>query len=338
MELRSQTRTLTLAQTFAIARDSRDVDHVVGLELRHDGLVGHGEASPYDRYSETPESAREWLERAAPLIGDDPFDLEAIEARLDRELPPQAAARAALEAALHDLVGKRCGQPTWKLLGLTSRTPATSFTLGIDSVEGTIDRARSAVEAGFRLLKVKVGGGEDLARLEAIRTVTDLPVRVDANEGWTVADARALLPELRRLRVELIEQPFHADDIDSFLNLRELRGGIPIVVDEGCHRLPDVARIARYADGLNLKLAKTGGIREALRMIHAARALGLRVMVGCMIESSLGIAAAAQIASLCDYVDLDGHLLITGDPFSGLGFADGAVVLSDAPGLGVAPR
>ena len=194
MELRTQTRTLTLAQTFTIARDSRDVDYVVGLELRHDGLVGHGEASPYDRYGETPESACEWLEQAAPLIGDDPFDLEAIEARLDRELPPQAAARAALEAALHDLVGKICGQPTWRLLGLGPRTPPTSFTLAIDSIEGTTERAHAAVAAGYRLLKVKVGGGEDLARLEAIRKVTDLPVRVDANEGWTLEDARRAPP------------------------------------------------------------------------------------------------------------------------------------------------
>jgi L-alanine-DL-glutamate epimerase-like enolase superfamily enzyme len=337
MRLTFGVRRLRLAETFTIARGSSDEEEVVGVEIEHAGTVGYGEAAPIERYDESPESACAFLERAEPLLGDDPFALERIEERLRRH-PGEMAAKAALDAALHDLVGKLCGQPTWRLLGVDGRTPVTSFTIGIDSVDGTRSRAERAAAAGYRLLKVKVGGPEDVARLEAIRDVTDLPIRVDANEGWTVEDARELLPLLARMEVELVEQPFPADDIDAFTAIRRLDHGLPIVIDEGCHTLADVAAVARYADGINIKLAKSGGLREGLRMVAAARALGLRVMLGCMVESTAGIAAAAQMAPLCDHVDLDGHLLIADDPFAGLGLADGAIVLSHEPGLGVAPR
>jgi L-alanine-DL-glutamate epimerase-like enolase superfamily enzyme len=337
VELAYETRVLPLAETFAIARRSADEEPVVSVEVRHEGVVGYGEAAPIERYQESPESASNYLAEVAGTLGEDPFALEAIETRLGT-VPGEMAARAALDAALHDLVGKLVGQPTWRLLGLGPVTPPTSFTIGIDTVEGTEDRVRRAVAAGYRRLKVKLGGSEDVARLETVRRNTDLPVRVDANEGWTLDDARELLPLCRRLEVELVEQPFPADDIESFQAIRHERAGIPIVIDEGCHTLRDVASVATYADGVNLKLAKTGGMREALRMIHAARALGLVVMLGCMIESSNGIAAAAQIASLCDFVDLDGHLLLSDDPFTGLGLVDGAVTLSSEPGLGVRPR
>jgi L-alanine-DL-glutamate epimerase-like enolase superfamily enzyme len=337
MQLSYAPRTLRLAETFAIARGASDVETVVGVEIRHAGLVGYGEGAPDERYAQTADTACAFLADAGPLLGDDPFALEAIERRLAAR-PGEQAAKSAIDGALHDLLGKLCGQPLWRILGLDRSMPPTTYTVGIDSVEGTADRARRATAAGYRMLKIKVGASEDLARLEAIRSVTDVPIRVDANEGWTLDDARELLPVLRRFGVELIEQPFPADRIGDVLALRELDPGIPVIVDEGCHTLRDVAAVARYADGVNLKLAKTGGIREALRMIWAARALGLRVMLGCMIESSAGIAAAAQIAPLCDHVDLDGALLLAEDPFSGLGLADGTLVLSDAPGLGIAPR
>jgi L-alanine-DL-glutamate epimerase-like enolase superfamily enzyme len=164
-----------------------------------------------------------------------------------------------------------------------------------------------------------------------------VPLRVDANEGWTLEAARELLPSLVELGVELIEQPFPADDLESFRALRELEPRPPIVVDEGCHDLRDVARVATYADAINVKLAKAGGVREAIRMVHAARALGLGVMIGCMVESQLGIAPAAHIASLGSWLDLDGHLLLADQPYLGLQLRDGAVVPSDAPGLGVEP-
>jgi L-Ala-D/L-Glu epimerase len=337
MRLTFHPRTLTLARTFTIARDSRDEEIVVGVEIHHAGQVGYGEATPIDRYDETPESACAFLDRAEPLLGDDPFALEEIEARLRRH-PGEMAAKAALDAALHDLVGKISGQATWRLLGLRRRTPETSFTIGIDSVEGTEERVQEAVAAGFRRLKIKVGGPEDVPRLEVIRKATDLPLRVDANEGWTLDTARDLLPLLEKLDVELVEQPFPAADLDAFAGLRRLNSSIPVVIDEGCHTLADVAAVSRYADGINIKLAKSGGLREALRMVAAARALGLKVMLGCMVESGAGIAPAAQMASLCDFVDLDGHLLLAEDPFEGLGFEEGRLVLSDAPGLGVAPR
>lgn len=336
MEIASGVRTLTLAETFTIARGSTDTEQVVWAEIRHGGHVGRGEGAPDDRYGESVEAAREYIDGSVESLGDDPFALEAIEARL-RARGGSVVGCCAVECALHDLAGKLVGQPTWRLLGLADRTPETSYTIGIDSIEGTADRARRASEAGYRRLKVKLGGEGDLERLEAIRAVCDLPLRVDANEGWSLAEARQLIPALVALGVELIEQPFPAGERDAFRELRTFSAGIPLVVDEGCHTLADVADVASYADGVNLKLAKTGGIREAVRMVHAARALGLVVMLGCMIESSLGIAAAGQFASLCDFVDLDGHLLISDDPVEGLGLEDGRIVLSQRPGLGVEP-
>ena len=335
MELRTATASLALSEEFGIARGSRTTQAVVQLELEHDGVVGRGEASPIYYRGESIDSAAEFLTTAAPpLVGDDPFALEAIEERLE-DVDGEAAGKAALDAALHDWVGRRLGVPVWRLLGLSPEAPPTSFTIGIDSLEGTRDRARRA--RGFRALKIKVGGAEDLARVQAVRDESDAALRVDANEGWTLQSARELMPELIRLGVEFVEQPFPADDLDSFRALRELSPRLPVIVDEGCHDLSDVAPAAGYADGINVKLAKSGGVREAVRMIHAARALGLRVMLGCMVESQLGVAPAAAIASLADWVDLDGHLLLADEPFTGLRFEDGRVLPGMDAGLGVAP-
>jgi L-Ala-D/L-Glu epimerase len=335
MELSARKVHLQLAETFTIARHSRDVEEVVHVQLEHDGVVGYGEGAPVDYWGETPESMLAFLSEEAPaLIGDDPFALEEIGRRLAARAGEQGA-KQAIDAALHDWLGKRLGEPVWRLLGLSPTSPPTSYTIGIDSVEGTADRTRRAT--GFEVLKIKVGGPDDLARLHAVSENSTARIRIDGNEGWTLETARELMPLLVEMGVEFVEQPFPAADIDSFRALRELSPRIPVVIDEGCKVLADVARVADYADGVNIKLAKCGGIREALRMVHAARALGLRVMVGCMIESELGIAAAAQMASLVDYVDLDGHLLISSSPFTGLGFRDGGVVASADPGLGVRP-
>ena len=335
MELRATTTSLALAEEFGISRGSRTTQSVVQVELEHDDLVGRGEAAPVYYRGESVESAAEFLTTVAPpLVGDDPFALEAIEERLE-DVSGEAAGKAALDAALHDWIGRRLGVPVWRLLGLSPEAPPTSFTIGIDTIEGTRDRARRA--DGFRALKVKVGGTEDLARVEAVREESEAPLRVDANEGWTLDGARELMPELIRLGVEFVEQPFPAADLDSFEGLRELSPRLPVIVDEGCHDLADVAPAARYADGINVKLAKSGGVREAVRMIHAARALGLRVMLGCMVESQLGVAPAAAIASLADWVDLDGHLLLADEPFTGLRFEDGRVLPGEGTGLGVAP-
>jgi L-Ala-D/L-Glu epimerase len=333
VELQVATASLNLAEEFGISRGSRTTQRVVQVELEHDGVVGRGEAAPVYYRNETLESAAAFLsERAHEALGADPFALEAIGERVQGE---DAAGRAALDAALHDWIGRRVGQPVWRLLGLSpEHTPPTSYTIGIDSVEGTRDRAHRA--RGYRALKVKVGGTEDLARLEAVRGESLVPLRVDANEGWTLETARELMPALVELGVELVEQPFPADDLDSHRALRELDQRPPVVIDEGCHDLRDVAAVAGYADAINVKLAKSGGIREAVRMIHAARALGLRVMLGCMIESQLGIAPAAAISSLVDWVDLDGHLLLEEQPYTGLRLVDGHVLPANGAGFGLA--
>ena len=331
MELRASTASYALAEEFGIARGSRTTQAVVQVELEHDGLIGRGEAAPVYYRGESVETATAFLAEAGPALGNDPFALEEVLGALEGD----AAARAALDAALHDWIGRRLGVPVWRLLGLSRRIPPTSYTIGIDTLEGTRERARGARR--YRSLKVKVGGPDDLARLEAVRAESNAPLRVDANEGWTLEQARELVPALVELGVELIEQPFPADDLDSFRALRELAPRPPVVVDEGCHDLSDVAECASYADAVNVKLAKCGGLREAVRMVHAARALGLRTMLGCMIESELGIAPAAQIASLFDWVDLDGHLLLADRPFVGLELSDGRVLPADAPGLGVEP-
>ena len=335
VELRARTAKLALAEEFGISRGSRTTQDVVQLELEHEGIVGRGEASPVSYHGESVASDARFLAEIAPaLIGDDPFALEAIGARL-ADIDGEAGAKAAVDAALHDWIGKRLGVPVWRLLGLVPESPPTSYTIGIDSVDGTRDRVRRA--RGFRALKIKVGGPEDLARLEAVRAESAAPVCVDANEGWTLELARELMPALIELGVEFVEQPFPAEDLDSFRALRELAPRPPVVVDEGCHDLSDVAPIAGYAEGINVKLAKSGGIREAVRMIHAARALGLHVMLGCMIESQLGVAPAAAIASLADWSDLDGHLLLSDEPYSGLRLVDGRVLPNNEPGLGLTP-
>jgi L-alanine-DL-glutamate epimerase-like enolase superfamily enzyme len=335
VQLRARIVSLKLAEEFAISRATRTTQEVVRVELEHDGMIGAGESAPVYYRGESAESAVEFLTEEAPaLAGDDPFALEAIGRRLE-DVDGQAAGKAALDAALHDWIGERLGLPVWRLLGLSPEAPPTSYTIGIDTVEGTHRRARAARD--FRVLKIKVGGADDLARVEAVRAESDAPLRVDANEGWTLESARELVPALVELGVELVEQPFPADDLDSFLGVREVEPRPPIIVDEGCQDLADVGGVAFYADGINVKLAKSGGLREAVRMIHAARALGLHVMLGCMIESQLGIAPAAAIASLVDWADLDGHLLLADEPYTGLELRDGRVLPGPAPGLGVAP-
>lgn len=331
--MRASPHVLFLRETFQIARGAADEETVVVAELDHDGIVARGEGAPVDYWGETPETLIAAIEAdGAALLGDDLFAGEAIARRLAAWDGPQGA-KMALDGLVHDWVGKRVGQPVWRLLGAERVTPPTSYTIGIDSVEGTADRTRRAT--GYEVLKIKVGGPGDLERLRAVRAVTAARLRIDGNEGWDLETARSLTPELVALGVEFVEQPFPADDLDSFLAYREVPDRLPVLIDEGCKDLASVAQIATYADGIVIKLSKCGGIREALRMIHAARALGLQVMLGCMIESELGIAQAAQLGSLVDYVDLDGHLLISSRPFSGLGLLDGRLVLSDKPGLGV---
>jgi L-alanine-DL-glutamate epimerase-like enolase superfamily enzyme len=333
--LSTTTQVLTLRETFQIARGAADEETVVVAELRHDGVTARGEGAPVDYWGETPAGIAAALEaEGSELLGDDLFAGEAILGRIAAWDGPQGA-KMALDGIVHDWLGKRLGQPTWRVLGTDRITPPTSYTIGIDSVEGTADRTRRAT--GYEVLKIKVGGPGDVERLRAVRAETTARLRIDGNEGWDLDTARDLTPELIELGVEFVEQPFPAADLDAFHAYRELSPRLPVLIDEGCRDLGSVAPIAGYADGIVIKLAKCGGIREALRMIHAARALDLKVMLGCMIESELGIAQAAQLGSLADYIDLDGHLLISNAPFTGLGLSHGRLVLSERPGLGVEP-
>jgi L-alanine-DL-glutamate epimerase-like enolase superfamily enzyme len=330
VEISARTATLELAETFVISRESADTAEVVHVEIRHDGVSGFGEAAPIDRYGESASSAQEYVEEHAEALGEDPFALDAIESRL---APREWAARAALDAALHDLQGKLLELSVWRLLGLRPVGPPTSWTIWLGYPD---DMARRAAKAGdFLRLKLKLGGrdGLDVERVRAVRATTDVPLQVDVNEYWTLEEALDALPQLASLGVEYCEQPLPAGDPGG----AQLKASspIPIYVDEDCHRLGDVAVCGERAHGINIKLAKSGGIREAVRMAHAARALGLGVMLGCMIESGLGISAAAQIASLCDHVDLDGNLLLAEDPWPGVEFRNGLQLPPDAPGLGV---
>jgi L-alanine-DL-glutamate epimerase-like enolase superfamily enzyme len=331
MELSFRTVTLELAETFVIARESQETVEVVEVEIRHGELVGCGEAAPIDRYDESAASAAAWLEEARELLGDDPWALDEIHARLPGD---QQAARAALDAALHDLCAKLAGVPLFRLLGLRPSGPPTSWTVWLGDPDDMARRAE-AVAGRFRRLKLKLGGrdGLDVDRVRAVRSVTDVPLQVDVNEYWSLEEALDALPQLAELGVEYCEQPLVAGD-PAGPKLRAT-SPIPIYVDEDCHTLADVVHCAERAHGINIKLAKSGGIREAMRMAAAARALGLGVMLGCMVESGLGIAPAAHISSLCEHVDLDGNLLLREDPWPGVLFEDGVQRPSQKPGLGV---
>jgi L-alanine-DL-glutamate epimerase-like enolase superfamily enzyme len=270
------------------------------------------------------------------VLSADPWRVETFLAEAFRGLEGQYAARAALDIALHDWVGKKLAVPLYRLLGLDpDATPLTTFSIGIDTPEITRQKVREASE--FPVLKVKVGLDTDEATIEAVRSVTGKPLRVDANEGWKdKEEALRKIEWLASRGVELIEQPLPAAMADETAWIRA-RSPIPVFADEACLRSPDIPRLAGVYDGVNVKLDKAGGLREGLRMIHTARACGLKVMLGCMISSSVSTTAAAHLSPLVDFADLDGHLLVANDPWRGVRVRDGRLILPEGPGLGLEP-
>ena len=329
---------LTLVPThpFRIARSEHTAYHHWVVRLEEDGDEGWGEAAPSRRYGETAETVAAALSELLPLVGDDPYALDAIERRMSAHLWENASAKVAISTALWDLVGRRHGLPIYRWLGLDlARVPPTSFTIGIAEPEEMKREVEAAAE--YPILKIKMGFAGDVEALERIRAITDKPIRVDANEGWTRAEALSRLPAMEDLGVELLEQPVPAADREG-LALVAGATSIPVVADESCRTTADLADLVGVVDAVNVKLAKTGSIGEAVRLMTAARALHLGVFLGCMVESSLGIAAAAHLAPLADWVDLDGHLLLSEDPFAGLRLDGGRVLPDpDAPGLGIRP-
>lgn len=305
------------------------------VRIAHDGIEGLGEASPSHYYGENEPLVRAALDTWAPHLGDDPFALEAIETRLDRVLQGNGAARAAIDIALHDWIGKRLGVPVWKLLGLDpATTPLSCVTLGMASPDEMERKLETVLH--FPMLKVKLGGPGDVDNLRRIRARYGGRIRVDANTAWNAADAVRVLHAIAPLDIELVEQPVPRNDLAGLQWVRE-RSPIPVFADESVHVARDLGALAGRVDGVNLKLMKSGGIREMLRTIHGARALGMKVMLGSMVESSLALSAAAQLAPLADYLDLDGHWLLADDPFDGAPRDAGRIELSPRPGLGVVP-
>jgi L-alanine-DL-glutamate epimerase-like enolase superfamily enzyme len=336
---------LALRDPFRIARSDHDAGHAVTtlvVELRDDrfpGLVGLGEGYPDRFYGETVETMAAIFPMLLAAVGD--FEptadgVRAASARLQAAIRWNGGAKCAIDTAIHDLVGKVAGLPVHRLLGLGTDIPPTDFTLGLDEPSIVAERARRA--GGFPALKIKCGGPADVATLEAVRAVYDKPIRVDANTGWTPDVALQLLPALVDLGVELIEQPFPAGRLDW---LRDLQAGstLPIVADESCVTVDDLDALVGVTAGVNVKLAKCGGPGAAALMLARARELGFRTFLGCMEETSVAIAASAAVASLAEWVDLDGNLLLADEPFTGLTLGvDHRWQLTGAAGLGVSRR
>ena len=326
---------LQLQHTFTVASYSRTTTPDVQVEIEYDGYVGYGEASMPPYLGHTVESVCAFLQKVNLEQFSDPFQLEDILAYVDGLSEGDAPAKAAIDIALHDLVGKLIGQPWWRLWGLdAAKAPSTTFTIGIDTPDVVREKTLECADR-FNILKVKVGLDSDEEMISTIRSVTDLPLAVDANQGWK--DRRKALDEIFWLKeqgVVMVEQPMAIDKLDDIAWITE-NSPLPIFADESIQRLRDIPGIKGAFTGINIKLMKCTGMREAWKMLNYARAEGMRVMIGCMTETSCACTAAAHLSPAVDFADLDGNLLISNDRFTGMTVRDGRMVLPDRPGLGL---
>jgi L-alanine-DL-glutamate epimerase-like enolase superfamily enzyme len=335
MKLRFYPYELQLQHTFTVSSYSRTTTPDVQVEIAYKGYTGYGEASMPPYLGQSVESVTAFLQKVNLEQFEDPFCLEDILEYVDSLSPGDTAAKAAVDIALHDLVGKMLGAPWYRIWGYNpEKTPSTTFTIGIDTPEVVREKTLECADR-FNILKVKVGTPNDKEMIETIRSVTDLPIAVDANQGWTDRfKALDMIYWLRDHGIVMVEQPLPVTQIDDQAWLKE-RSPLPIYGDESVQRLDDVRRTVGLFHGINIKLMKCGGLREAHKMVDLARGLDLKVMVGCMTETSCAVTAAAQLSPVVDFADLDGNLLISNDLFSGVGLREGRLVLPDTPGIGV---
>jgi len=325
---------LKLRYTWGLSRGTWTTRTNAFVRLERDGIVAYGEAAPIARYNETAETAAAFIEKARPILDRELRDYAVRSAEIEAVGPGEHAAKAALDIAILDWVSKSLGVPLWRLLGLgRDKVVTTTYTIGIDEIPVMQQKLREASD--FGVYKIKVGTADDRKIIEGLREVTDKPLRADANEGWkTKEEALEMINWMAGLGVELIEQPLPAAQLEDYAWLKD-RVKIPVFADESLILPSDLPKIAPYVHGVNVKLMKCGGVQEAVRLAAMGRALGLKLMIGCMVESSVGIAAGAAVASLFDHADLDGTLLISNDPFGGLEIVKDRLILSDRPGLGV---
>jgi L-alanine-DL-glutamate epimerase-like enolase superfamily enzyme len=340
VQLRTTVKRLNLRHTWTIARGSSDFKEYPYLEISQNGVVGRGEAACNIRYQETLESMLETIEKARPLVENaDLWRYYDLGNAIQKVCDQQMAAKTAIDMALMDWIAKNLNVPLYRFLGLDkNKTPLTSFSIGIDKPEVMQAKIREAEI--YPILKIKAGTPDDEKIMTAVRATTDKPLFVDANEGWkSKEEALEKIHWLAKNNVILLEQPMPAamHEEQKWLRQRCIELGIklPIIADESVKQAADIPRLAEAYDGINIKLMKAGGIQEALRMITLARCLNLKILLGCMIESSLGITAAAHLSPLVDWADLDGNLLISNDPFSGVKVENGKLILPEGPGLGV---
>ncbi len=333
-KMRFRPYSLTMRHTFTVASYSRNSTPVILLELEYDEIIGYGEASMPPYLGESQESVSRFLSRIDLSAFNSPFQTEEILKYIDSLSPKDTAAKAAVDIALHDIIGKIINQPLYAIWGLNPRKiPSTSFTIGIDKENKIIQKVKEAKD--FKILKVKLGLETDRMMVETIRKVTDTPLCADINQGWKDKhEALDMIFWLKEQDVQFIEQPMPKENIDEMAWLTE-KSPLPTIADEACQRINDIADLKGVYSGINIKLMKCTGMREAKKMVDVAKALGMKVMLGCMTETSCAISAAAQLAPLADWVDLDGSLLISNDIYEGMKIVNGKCKLSDRPGIGI---